>query len=368
MLAALQAVFAPRCQALDAWRENVRAAQSLEVHADYQQAAAKYESALKQLPAADDNDRAVLEAALAIDFIKLRQIDKGLYHGNQTLQVIRRLKARHNLDGETLISVDALMDACTRDFPEIRQQDRSRARNEDIRKLCEELAIATASDCSETASSGIHDLRSYIAYGKNKEALIALQNNLNRVDGRSPKYWPLRLKMASIKARQGHPEFVEEAKKEMRLKFSENEVVCSLAESQFWALDYGAAIATLDHALANLKQRKDDTVHDEAKIQSIYSRVYIEQGSPRLAEPHVRRWMDILSRNPEDKPELDDAKRTLAFCLRQLHRDKEANAVLGAEGMKGRADYEFMLSDEEKAALKKFQSKTHSKTEKKPSP
>jgi hypothetical protein len=174
------------------------------------------------------------------------------------------------------------------------------------------------------------------------------------------------MEIASIKAKHGQPDMAVEVKKEMRKRYSDHDVLCFFAKSQYWVGDYSGAIATLDHAIANLKQRKDNTLHDELQIQALYISLFLDQCNFKHAEPHLRRQVALLSVDPRDKEALLGAKRSLSTCLRQLHRDKEADAVLSVKDMPERPDDQFFLTDEDKAALKKSQSKNQLKTEPRP--
>jgi flagellar biosynthesis regulator FlbT len=364
--AALQVAFASRCGAMDAWRVDFRAAQSFELRTDYQQAAAAYGRALKQLPTSDDNGRAMVEAALAADFIMLKQYDKGLAHGEQTVQIVRRLRERNKLEPDVLLGVEGLRDACQDHLSQYIYQDRKLAKYDEISKLKEALAAASGLDRLRSVSQRHADVRMFIAAVKDDEALTKLQKILKEVSSRSPEYWPLMMEIASIKAKHGHPDAAVEAKKEMRKRYSEHDVLCLFGKSQYWVGDYSGAIATLDHAIANLKQRKDNTLHDELQIQELYISLFLDQANQKQAEPHFRRQVALLSGNPRDKEALLAAKKSLSTCLRQLHRDKEADAVYKMKDMPDRPDDQFFLTDEDKAALKKSQSQAQLKTEQKP--
>src|SRR5262249_45828704 len=91
----------------------------------------------------------------------------------------------------------------------------------------------------------------------------------------------------------------------------------------------------------------------EVDVERLIGSTYFDVGQFREAEPHLRRAVDLLSSHHGGLKETRSAKSRLADCLRQQGRHKEAAAIDRHDGEAfGYQDYAFILTDEEKAALK----------------
>ncbi len=360
LICVAQLLLCPYAHAIELWREKKNLASSFEGKHDYQHAADLYQSALKLLPASEENTKAKIEAALAMDLIALKQYDRAFRFGEDAVQIARHLKAHNGLDPDVLLSLQYLLESCT---PTAAGFSGSAVRRHTLEQMLTKLTWQLR-QVINPHDPGIIDnriayARTFVALGNEEQAQNELRAVLSEFSPKSEKYRNVKIALAAMQEKHGQKNTF--ASEYLRTHKPESEALRRVAEGKMWTGDYRGAAALLDRAMTKLTGTRSEKSHEEVRINRIYANLRIDRADWKGAEPYFRRNVTLMTKDPKDLEALNLAKFQLSECLKNQKRFDEAAALLSEKrnkrDKKYMERYDFMLTDEEKAELAKDEAK-----------
>jgi hypothetical protein len=348
----------PCANAIELWKEKKNSASSFELKHDYQRAADLYQAALKLLPANEENAKAKIESAIALDLIALKQYDKAFSFGEDAAHIARTLRTQHRLDPDVLLSMQYLFEACESASAELSgPYERRHTLEQQFTKLKLILSKALNPNDPKIIDQQIAYARTFVALRNDARAEKEMSQILNELSPKSKRYKDVQLAIAGLQEKHGHTS--KFASEYLRRHNSKTEAMRAVADGKFWAGDYAGARAMLKLAMGTLSGTRAEKIFNEVRINQLYASMCIDHADWKGAEPYYRRNVALSAKDPLTKPAMDSAKFQLANCLTQQNRLKEA-AVLqprNKRDLRYMERYNFILTDEEKAALAKQQAK-----------
>ena len=340
-------------QSKQPWLDVKHQAQSLETQGQPQKAAAAYEQAFSLLPPADEAESAILELSATLNFLRAFQYDKSFAHGFHAAKTVAHLRDLNKLDDNIEIAVEQVTEHCQAELRSDRRPDPRRKHDDDVYRLYQALLASSHIERAKPLRIRHGDIRVLIASLKDDKALVELEKLIKTISPTNPEYLPVLLEIAALKNKHGQPQPLQKARQAMLQKFDSCDVACAIVRAQIWAADYDAAVVILDAETTKLKQSKKYTLKRESNLEASYTEVYADRGDLVKAVEHRRKLVALLSQQPDAKVQLREAIKYLASELRSQHKYKEADAVAKKMDTLVRPDLEFMLTDEEQAALRK---------------
>ncbi len=348
-------------QAKPAWKEKFDEANSLELRHQNQQAFNLYQSALKALPPDEENTRAKILCSLASSMMALKHYDKAFSYGDDAAQLTRKLKEQKKLDPDVLLSLQFLLELCVYDSkqPQLSYEEKH-LYIQKLMKLSLTLKQLLNVKDSELFDQRMMYARTFVALHKDDEAEKELIQFLNEMNPGFSGRHKVRLALAGLQAKHGRVSKFE-------LEYLSNhkpqvEAMRKLAEGKFWAADYKGARDILDKALVKLGPTRPETVREEAEVNELYATMSLDCNDYKNAEPYARRSVALLSKYSNDRGDLRKAQWLLAEVLKGQKKYAEAAALEGPQFERKdrvrKERYDFMLTDEERAALAKEKAKT----------
>lgn len=346
---------APAANAADDWREVLRRAENADVRHEYVVAVKEYSSALEKMPATEENARAKTLALLSEAHFALRQYEAASSIGIKAIESALQLRMKNKLEPEVLESIQLLYDTSRYIAnhglpPGVQQHVRAL---EAINKL--DNALAKIFPVKDTPDNHIRAARQRASVGNYRQAEQDLQRLLQQQKPNADEVEMIKLYIAALRAKQGHPEALNKLQQEVSKKHSQATAWRNMGEARLWLYDLKGSLQAYNHALTLLPKSNKDW-QEEGKIISGIAVVYQYDRNYKAAEPFWRRDIELYSKHPEAAAQLKVSQRCLILCLQHLHRDKEAAKILPPK-TSGFSDFEFLLSDEEKAALAKRKTK-----------
>lgn len=346
--------------AIELWKEKKNEASGLESRRNYLQAAELYQAALKALPASEENAKAKIEAAIAMDFIALKQYDKGFSFGEDAAHIARTLRLQHRLDPDVLLSLQYLLEACDPASAALSGPFESRhMMDQKFVKFKLILSQTLNPKDPKIINQQIAYARTFVALRNDDRAEKEMSQILDELSPKSWMYKQVQLAIAGLQEKHGHTS--KYASQFLSSHKSKTGSLTAIAEGKFWAADYAGARSTLIRAMGTLSGTRAEKIYSEVQINKVYADMCIDCADWKGAEPYYRRNVALLDQDPLTKPALDGAKSQLATCLKQQNRLKEA-AVMQPKNKRNQKymeRYNFILTDEEKADLAKEQAKKH---------
>lgn len=354
LICVAQILLCPYAQAIELWREKKNLASSYEGKHDYHRAAEFYEAALKSLPASEENAKARIEAALAVDLLTLKEYDRAFELGEDAVHIARSLKAHNRLDPDVLLGLQYLLEACGPALARI-----SGPRTHDLENKLIRLKILLR-QASNPRDPRIKDerityARTFVALHNEEQAIKELSALLSELSPESEMYREIQLAIAGLQEKRGHKN--KFASEYLRTHKPESEALRRVASGKFYAGDYKGAQTLLDRAMTKLSGTRSEKTWEEVRINELYANLNLDHRDWKGAEVYMRRNVHLLSKDPKDSEKLYFAKLRLADCLRHQNRLEEAAAMQphrkNKRDKKYMERYDFILTDEEKAALAK---------------
>lgn len=341
------------CYAEEDGKALLKAGETADLVHNVKRAAECYEKALALLPPADGNARVRAEAQLAIDLISMRRYGEARRHGFGVAKTVRDLSDSRKLDPDLLITINTLTEACR----SVRAPELPEPARRDTLQQFQDVAIALSSSVadSDTVNQMFDDARVHVARLHDDKAEQALKQLLKMPQADAKFSMEIRAAIAALQNKHGKPKMEQDLLAELERKTSPIEARLILARGQIWAGDYNAMKTTLDEALKKLPKDPTENKRLECKINDAFILGLGDTANLKAEEGYIRRNLALVK---GDSVLTTEYQRKLAYVLRLMKRDKEAAAI--DPRTNGTTRYDFIFTDEEKAAMKKAKEKqTH---------
>jgi tetratricopeptide (TPR) repeat protein len=354
LITAFSLVLCPSCLASEKWEMIRMQAQQFDYHRKFSEAAAQYERALSLLPATQENARAQMECALAVDLKEMVRPDESVIHGQKAVSIGKRLRAEHKLEPDLIVSLSTLLESCDGggcglDVPySVRFQAALKFQKLGI-SICE-----FAFPNQNTIKRQTDLARIYVGLSDQASAETQLLHVLKLDNPKSKTYFVNQLRLAAVQQRLNKPQLLGQLTRDLEKSLPEPLILNQIAQAEYWAANYDAARKNLDVALSILEKHPDRK--QQGMVLETYAATYLDCADGKRAEPYLRKRFALLSPT-DDKHEYDYVKHELVECLRLQNRNAEADAMIGAErgsSEVGKREYMWMLTDEERAELRKL--------------
>lgn len=329
------------------WHAMLKNAETADLRHQYGPAIAAYKQALASIPQTEGNARAKAEAALSLALLSSRQYRDAATYGKHAVEVAQGARASGKFDPDVLVALKMLDDACE-DLSGSGLPAGSRGSD-----------LVAFTDLANTVRPVFHPPDRSVAHlvARSRElagakeydhAEIALKKIL--AESHPSEDWRLLIQMyiAEMEFRQGRKELQDKLVREYKVKYSEARAMRILAETKMWLFDMNAARACIDKAGRALNGKdwlEESKVNEDTFTILRYKREFA------LAERCLRSDIAMLSNHKEASKELEHAKFTLAQFLKAQNRQHDADLVYPPPNRA--KDYDFMLTDEERAAIAK---------------
>ncbi len=348
----------PYANSIELWKERRNLASSFESKHNYLKAAETYQAALKLVPGSEENAKAKIEAAIALNLITAEKYDDAFSYGEAAARASRVLKMQNRLDPDVLLSLQYLLEACDAvRIPLSVPYKRRHTLNQKFTKLTLLMRQAINPDDPSIYNRRIGYARTFVALQNDDQAEKELSQILGELSSKSKLRRQVQLAIAGLQAKHGRKSKFEIDF--LRTHKPESEALRKVADGKLWAGDYAGARALLDQAMTRLSGTKAEKLHQEVDINLAYASLKIDNADWKGAEPFIRHSVALLSKDPKDTEKLNGVKFQLATCLKEQKRFKEAEALQPPKPDRNKyvERYNFILTDEEKAELAKVQNK-----------
>ncbi len=348
----------PIAHGIERWKEKKNSASSFEVRHEYQRAADVYQEALKILPANEENAKAKIQSAIALNLIPLKQYDKAFKFGEDAAVIANALKLQNRLDPDVLLNLQFLLeasDALSEGFTGTFENRLTLLRK--ISRMRAQIRKALNHKEHDIAKERIAYARTFVALHDDKQAEKEMTQILGELSPRTNIYRTVQLAIAGLQEKRGLTSKL--ASDYLRTHKPETEAMRRVADGKFWAADYAGAQTLLNQALSKLSGTKHEKLQEEVRVHYQLANIKLDSADYKGAEQYYRRNIAITSKDPESVVELNAAKFQLANCLKKQNRLKEAAALQEprTDRKKYLERYNFILTDKEKADLAKEREK-----------
>jgi tetratricopeptide (TPR) repeat protein len=335
----------------------VQAGETADLNSEPRRAIGYYKQALAAPARVSTLLRARAESQLALDLLKLDNYNEAVASGTDLLRLLEELKAEKKLVPELLMLVSPLAEELVVGLHELKNPTPAlRKLDGHLKDLGKALGRYARLSDKQDAKAKISRARYYLTTGR--EGLA--ESTLNEITMSEPRHsdmwWRARIILAGMQNKHGKPQMLQQILKERSAQIGEVETLCEIGDGQAWCGDYDVSAKTLNLALAKAKA-KGSVKGKLEQVHVIDSMMYLYADNAHYKEGERCARMQIeLARELKDEQLAAVAKGRLAVALRKQNRNKEADEVDPlSDG--ANAQYEFMLTDEEKEAVRKARQK-----------
>lgn len=348
--------FAQAGIAAEPWRELKKTGDIFELRKNRAQAAQKYERALRLVPSTDLNNKAIVEAELAVNLLELRQYEKAKPFCEDLIKTVANLRAANALDSDVLLGVSQVKEACSHVVPnkDLTYERRQRL-GQTYHRIWIELSEASGNRRDDVIGRWLAYTRGFIALSEFENAEKALLKTLDKIGERHPQYETVRLDLAALQKRLKRPAMFSELSTKLKAKYGAAEAAVRLANAQYYVADHSGAKTTVDKALVALNDKEESMALEKAKLLEILAATRADYGDLEGLEKYLRQIVAVLSKNHKDTKEYRVSCEKLAKVLRMQGRKREADAFDSRHSDGVLKEYEFILTDSEREELKKLQ-------------
>ena len=343
------------------WHAIYNQGKALDDRKSYAEAISRYERALTLVPATDLNATTRLRARLSIDYLRLRQYDKGQKYSEQVATYISRWRKSDSFDPDLLLEENDLLEAW-------QQTALSRDVPYPLRPHVELVSTNAQIDLVSAANPNDPMLlrllstlsRAYLSSSQFENSEECLKRLTAKLTPKNENYRTVRERLAAVQAHLGRPQLQNQILNENRKQFSAAESLSLIADSERWVGDYIDARRRCAEALRLMDKTAPDAALVEAKINLCMGCTFADCADFKNEEPYLVKAYNLLSPHYKQTPIYDTVSGELFRCLKSQNKMKEAAAILPLKNNKPNeiyADrykrYGDLLSDDEQAQLKK---------------
>ncbi|MBX9951301.1 MAG: hypothetical protein K2Y39_19185 [Candidatus Obscuribacterales bacterium] len=341
------------------WKQKSDKASGFESRKEFGKAAELYKEALRLLPAGEQNGKAKIEASLAANLFNLRKYDEALAYGEDAAQIARQLQQEKKLDPDVLINLNYLQENCSQHN---RNNSVYSARSHELDNKAFRLSLTLKQMVNPNDSKLYYDwityARTFLSLGRDAEAVQELKKLLKILSPKSERYENVQLCLAALESKHGRLTKLETDY--MRRVKPEAKAIAKVAECKLWAADYKNAVALLDKAAQKISKSPDRNVLETVEINRVRASIKMDLADWKGAELYLRQNVELLTKYGKEESILRGARLLLAHSLDKQNRVAEADAIRNGNLKKkgSKRNYDFIFTDEERAALQKERSRT----------
>jgi hypothetical protein len=337
------------------WHQLLDEAENLDLRHEYRLAIAEYKRALAAIPSSQENARAKAEASLSLALLVTRQYDAACEYGKMAALSAQRLQAKKKLEPEVLFSLKSVFEACEQIAGEGLPVGSPLSAVRAVDALSQAVAPIFRKP-GHTTAERIAKAQRMAGEKKYQQAERDLAGILQKDHPPEELSAQINMYIAVLEAKQGRKAAYDRLIRQYKNKYSEAAALRYSAEANLWLWDLAAAKTLVDEARARLTPGE---WLEESKINENTYAICASKSDWTGAERCLRNNLDMLSRHKDAVKETDRARVLLAQLLRRLNRAEEAARLMSARN--AAKEFEFLLTDEERAAVAKERSKSKSR-------
>lgn len=347
---------APGALANEEWRELLKSADAAELRQDHARSISEYKKALRMVPANEENVRAKIDAELSTALIAAQRYEDVTPYCQDLVAVVRRLKAANRLDADVIWSIQSLKDAMGAVLPQNLPFDRLQKVFMQFIELRSSIYEAIDPNAPEAITLRTIAARDWVSKGKDQHAQTELEKILTKCKPKSDESINVRSCIAALQAKHGHTQMTNDLEQELRQKYSAAKTLRLIAVGKLWAQDYKGGLETLDRAQAKLDKPVKNW-EEQAKINDLFVDVCVGKNDLSSAASLLKKNLAYLMTVPQSSKAQEICRFRLVDTLHRLHRTKEAEQFQPSRAVNRNAEFEFMLTDDERKAVAKEKSK-----------
>jgi tetratricopeptide (TPR) repeat protein len=334
------------------WKSLEAAGDKLQKEMQYVPAAQCYEKALKAVPQQELAARVKMEVLVATDYLKNKQHDKGLEHGNTVVKLCEQIKASGGMKSDVKALVLMLTMMCSNPkFPANATYEYKHSRMQKLSALEVELKKAIGGTAKGQFSNRFHVARGFVALGDDKQAQAELEKMLPTFPEGEAHGQELRAALAAMKKKHGDPTMHRQMFKELSQRHSKAFAYKVLGGGEFWAADYDAGKASVAAGLKAMDRTRDKPSL-EVELLMLNTRLCLDVNDFAGAEPCLERAIKISPQCNIDKVEIAMMERLLGSCYREQKKTSAVQTMKRERELRGSKKQMHLLSDEEMAKLR----------------